>query len=187
MISGSNMSGKSTLLRSVGLNAVLARMGAPVRCAKLRISDLRIAASILVRDSLAEGRSHFMAEAERLRLAIEEAGRGPLLFAIDEILIGTNSHDRLIAAEWVVRALMARGAIGLISTHDLALTTIAQARGLPGANYHFADTGDPGGLSFDYLLKPGVVERSNALNIVRHLGIEIGEARTEGGADGDPR
>jgi len=91
---------------------------------------------------------------------------------VDEILIGTNSRDRRIAAEWVIRALSARGAVGLISTHDLALAEIVDAPGLHGRNFHFADTGDPSGLSFDYLLRPGVVERSNALNIVRQLGIE---------------
>jgi hypothetical protein len=175
VISGSNMSGKSTFLRAVALNAVLARMGAPVRCARLTLSDLQVGASILVQDSLAEGRSHFLAELERLRRMIDAAGRGPLLFVVDEILIGTNSSDRLVAAEWVVRALVARGAVGLISTHDLALTGIVNASGLNGANYHFADTGDPSGMQFDYRLRPGVVERSNALSIVRSLGIETGE------------
>jgi DNA mismatch repair ATPase MutS len=175
VISGSNMSGKSTFLRAVALNAVLARMGAPVRCARLTLSDLQVGASILVQDSLAEGRSHFLAELERLRRMIDAAGRGPLLFVVDEILIGTNSSDRLVAAEWVVRALVARGAVGLISTHDLALTGIVNAPGLDGANYHFADTGDPSGMQFDYRLRPGVVERSNALSIVRSLGIETGE------------
>jgi len=172
VVSGSNMSGKSTFLRAVALNAVLARMGAPVRCARLRLSNLQVGASILVQDSLADGRSHFLAEMERLRQTIDAAGRAPLLFVVDEILIGTNSRDRLVAAEWVVRALVARGAVGLISTHDLALTGIVDAAGLHGANFHFADTGDPSGLQFDYRLRPGVVERSNALSIVRSLGID---------------
>jgi hypothetical protein len=171
VVSGSNMSGKSTFLRAVALNAVLARMGAPVRCARLKLSNLQVGASILVHDSLADGRSHFLAELERLRQLIDAAGRAPLLYVVDEILIGTNSRDRRVAAEWVIRALLARGAVGLISTHDLALTEIVDAPGLQGRNFHFADTGDPSGLSFDYLLRPGVVERSNALNIVRQLGI----------------
>jgi DNA mismatch repair ATPase MutS len=175
IISGSNMSGKSTFLRAVALNVALARMGAPVRCAWLRMSDLRVGASILVHDSLAEGRSHYLAELERLRQIIEAAGRGPLLFAIDEILIGTNSRDRAVAAEWVARALMDRSAVGLISTHDLALTAMGESPRLRGANYHFADTGHPSGLEFDYKLKPGVVERSNALSIARSLGINAGE------------
>jgi hypothetical protein len=176
VVSGSNMSGKSTFLRAVALNAVLARMGAPVRCARLRLSHLQVGASILVQDSLADGRSHFLAELERLRRLIDAAGRAPLLYVVDELLIGTNSRDRRIAAEWVIRALTARGAIGLISTHDLALAEIVDAPGLRGRNFHFADTGDASGLSFDYRLRPGVVERSNALNIVRHLGIETGDS-----------
>jgi hypothetical protein len=175
VVSGSNMSGKSTFLRAVALNAAMARMGAPVRCARLRLSDLQVGASILVQDSLAEGRSHFLAELERLRQIIVAAGRWPLLFVIDEILIGTNSRDRAVAAEWVARALMARGAVGLISTHDLALTGMAESPRFSGANFHFADTGDPSGLVFDYRLRPGVVERSNALSIARSLGIETGE------------
>ena len=178
VVSGSNMSGKSTFLRAIALNAVLARMGAPVRCARLTLSKLDVGASILVHDSLAGGRSHFFAETERLRQLIDAAGRAPLLYVVDEILMGTNSGDRRIAAEWVVRALAARGAVGLISTHDLALTEIAFAPGIHGRNFHFADTGDPSGLSFDYRLRPGVVERSNALNIVRHLGIEPITAET---------
>ena len=178
VISGSNMSGKSTFLRAVALNAVLARMGAPVRCQHLRLSDLQVGASILVQDSLADGRSHFLAELESLRKMIDAAGRAPLLFVVDEILIGTNSGDRLVAAEWVVRALVGRGAVGLISTHDLALTGIVNAPRLDGANFHFADTGDPAGLQFDYRLRPGVVERSNALSIVRSLGIATDEGLT---------
>jgi hypothetical protein len=176
VVSGSNMSGKSTFLRAVALNAVLARMGAPVCCARLKLSNLQVGASILVHDSLADGRSHFFAELDRLRQLIDAAGRAPLLYVVDEILIGTNSRDRRIATEWVIRALAARGAVGLISTHDLALSEIVDAPGFDGRNLHFADTGDPSGLSFDYRLRSGVVERSNALNIVRHLGIEIVDA-----------
>ncbi len=119
IVSGSNMSGKSTFLRAIGLNAVLARMGAPVRCAKLRLSPLTVAAAIRVQDSLVDGRSHFFAEMQRLRQMIDNAGEGPVLFLADEIMNGTNSHDRRIAAEWVVRALMARNAIGLVTTCDL--------------------------------------------------------------------
>jgi MutS-like protein len=171
IVSGSNMSGKSTFLRAVGLNAVLAWMGAPVRCASLQISPLAIGAAIRVEDSLIDGRSHFLAEMQRLRGMIETAGEGPLLFLADEIMSGTNSQDRRIAAEWVVRALILRGAIGLITTHDLALTEIA-SNGLPGGNAHFEDSGEAGELSFDYKLRPGLLTRSNALNIARMLGID---------------
>jgi MutS domain V len=171
IISGSNMSGKSTFLRSVGLNAVLAWMGAPVRCAKLQISQLAIGAAIRVEDSLLDGRSHFLAEMQRLRRMIVTAGEKPLLFLADEIMIGTNSQDRRIAAEWVVRALVLRGALGLITTHDLALTELA-TNGLPGGNVHFEDSGERGELLFDYKLRPGLLMRSNALNIARMLGID---------------
>jgi hypothetical protein len=170
IVSGSNMSGKSTFLRAIGCNAVLAWMGAPVRCAKLRISKLQIAAAIRVQDSITDGRSHFFAEMQRLRRMIDLAGEGPVLFLADEIMSGTNSHDRRIAAEWVIRALVRRNAIGLITTHDLTLTEIA-ANGLPGRNVYFEDSGERGELKFDYKLHSGLLTHSNALNIAHMLGI----------------
>ncbi len=171
IVSGSNMSGKSTFLRAIGLNVVLALMGAPVRCARLRVSVLAIAAAIRIQDSVVDGRSHFLAEMQRLRGMIEVADQEPLLFLADEIMSGTNSHDRRIATEWVVRALMLRGAIGAVTTHDLALTEIAM-NGLPGRNVYFEDSGESGNLSFDYKLRQGVLSRSNALNIAHLLGID---------------
>lgn len=171
IVSGSNMSGKSTFLRAIGTNAVLAWMGAPVRCAKLRLSELQIAAAIRVQDSITDGRSHFLAEMQRLRRIIDLAGAGTLLFLADEIMSGTNSHDRRIAAEWVIRALVRRNAVGLITTHDLTLTEIA-TNGLPGRNVYFEDSGDGGELKFDYKLHSGLLTHSNALNIVRMLGID---------------
>ncbi|HKV48713.1 MAG TPA: hypothetical protein VJN69_11540 [Candidatus Acidoferrales bacterium] len=171
VISGSNMSGKSTFLRAIGVNAVLAWMGAPVCCKSLRISELFVGTSIRVADSLLDGRSHFFAEMQRLRRMIDCADQGPLLFLADEIMSGTNSHDRRIAAEWVIRALVARNAIGLITTHDLALTEIASS-GLPGKNAYFEDTGEAGHLIFDYKLRPGILTHSNALNIAHALGID---------------
>ena len=176
IVSGSNMSGKSTFLRAIGLNAVLAYMGAPVRCTKLRLSSLTIGAAVRMQDSVVDGRSHFLAEMQRLRRMIEEADHGPLLFLADEIMGGTNSHDRRIATEWVIRALMLRGAIGAITTHDLALTEIA-TNGLPGRNVCFEDSGEFGNLSFDYKLREGVLRRSNALNIAHLLGIDTAAQR----------
>jgi MutS domain V len=176
IVSGSNMSGKSTFLRAIGLNAVLAYMGAPVRCTKLRLSSLTIGAAVRMQDSVVDGRSHFLAEMERLRRMIEEADHGPLLFLADEIMGGTNSHDRRIATEWVIKALMLRGAIGAITTHDLALTEIA-ANGLPGRNVCFEDSGEFGSLSFDYRLRQGILSRSNALNIAHLLGIDAAAER----------
>jgi hypothetical protein len=178
IISGSNMSGKSTFVRAIGLNTVLAWMGAPVRCRKLSLSRLTVGASVRVQDSVVDGRSHFLAEMQRLRRMIDVASETPLLYLTDEIMSGTNSQDRRIATEWVVRALVLRGAIGIITTHDLALTEIA-SNGLPGRNVHFEDTGEAGNLVFDYTLRPGLLAHSNALNIAHMLGIDSA-ARTTG-------
>jgi MutS domain V len=171
IISGSNMSGKSTFLRAIGLNGVLCFLGAPVRCRSLHVSALSICAAIRVEDSLQDGRSNFMAEMQRLRRMIDIADKGELLFLADEIMSGTNSHDRRIATEWLVRALMKRGAIGAITTHDLALTEIATS-GLPGRNVYFEDSGEGGAFHFDYKLRDGILQRSNALNIAHLLGID---------------
>ena len=164
IVSGSNMSGKSTLLRSVGLNTALAWAGAPVCASRLAISPLMVGASIRVLDSVQDGRSRFYAEITRLREIVNlTTGPSTALFLIDELLSGTNSHDRRIGASAIVRSLIDRGAIGMITTHDLALAHIAED--LPGraVNVHFADTFENGRLHFDYRLHPGVVERSNAL------------------------
>jgi MutS domain V len=173
IVSGSNMSGKSTLLRSAGVNVVLALMGAPVRASHMTMSNLRISASIRVQDSLLRGRSHFYAEVSKIRDSISRAESSPVLFLIDEILSGTNSRDRRIAAEAVIRALIARNAIGMITTHDLALTQIALIREPCAENVHFSDQADSGGLEFDYRLRPGVLKESNALALIRTLGISV--------------
>ena len=178
VLSGSNMSGKSTLLRAVGVNTVLALLGAPVRAEALTLTPLALGASIRINDSLAEGKSRFYAEITRLRQVVELcAGDRPVLFLLDELLAGTNSHDRRIGAAAVVRSLLDRGAVGMLTTHDLALAEIADslAAETPGraTNVHFADTLEEGALYFDYRLRPGVVERSNALELMRAVGLEI--------------
>jgi hypothetical protein len=174
IVSGSNMSGKSTLLRSVGLNAVLAWAGAPVCATRLVISPLTVGASIRVQDSLQDGRSRFYAEITRLREIVNLAAPPrTVLFLIDELLSGTNSHDRRIGAGAIVRTLIDRGAIGMITTHDLALAHIAEDLSGRAANVHFADTFEDGRLHFDYRLSPGVVERSNALDLMRSVGLEV--------------
>ena len=174
IVSGSNMSGKSTLLRTIGLNAALALAGAPVRARSLRLSPLSIAASIRVVDSLADGRSRFLAEITRLRQMMDLArGDRPLLFLIDELLSGTNSHDRRIGAEAILRGLVQRGAIGLATTHDLALTAISEALSPLAKNVHFADILSGGVLVFDYRLHEGVTRRSNALELMRSVGLEV--------------
>ena len=174
IVSGSNMSGKSTLLRAVGLNAVLAWAGAPVRATKLRISPLRVGASIRVLDSVQDGRSRFYAEITRLREIVEMTNTGgTVLFLIDELLSGTNSHDRKIGAGAIVRTLVERGAVGMVTTHDLALTDIAADLAGSAANVHFEDMLENGKLHFDYRLRLGVVERSNALDLMRSVGLEV--------------
>ncbi len=182
VVSGSNMSGKSTLLRTVGINAVLAFAGAPVRAASLRLSPLTIGATLRIQDSLLEGRSRFYAEITRIReLADVARGSRPLLFLLDELFHGTNSHDRLVGATGVLKSLLDRGAIGLITTHDLALTAIADdvgkpldgARGKRAANVHFEEWFDAGEMRFDYRVKAGRVTRSNALALMRAVGLEV--------------
>ncbi len=174
LVSGSNMSGKSTLLRAVGVNTVLAMAGAPVRAESLRLTALQIGASIRINDSLQEGSSRFYAEITRLRELYGLAARGtPLLFLLDELLQGTNSKDRRIGAEGILRAFLERGAIGLISTHDLALTEIG---GLPAGilrNVHFQDDLDHGLMSFDFKLRDGVVAKSNGLELMRAMGLKV--------------
>jgi hypothetical protein len=173
VVSGSNMSGKSTLLRTVGINAVLALAGAPVRAQSLRLSPLAVGATLRIQDSLLEGRSRFYAEITRIRALAEIAlGPVPLLFLLDELFHGTNSHDRVLGAEGVLRSLIERGGIGLITTHDLALTAIAN--GLTGAvNVHFEDWFEDNSIRFDYRMKPGPVTRSNALALMRSVGLDV--------------
>lgn len=174
IVSGSNMSGKSTLLRSVGLNAVLAWAGAPVAAKTLRTSPLRVAASIRVIDSLQDNRSRFYTEITRIRNIAALAKNGaPVLFLLDELLSGTNSHDRVIGAAGILRALFQAGAIGLITTHDLALVEIEREFGSGVRNVHFEDQIADGEIHFDYRLKPGIVTHSNALELMRAVGLEV--------------
>jgi hypothetical protein len=174
IVSGSNMSGKSTLLRTVGINIVLALAGAPVRARSLRLSPLQVGASIRIQDSLQAGASRFYAEITRLRQIVELTNDAlPVLFLLDEILHGTNSHDRRIGAEGVVRGLIGRGAIGLVTTHDLALARIAEELAPRAENVHFEDHLEGGKMTFDYRLRSGVVERSNALELMRSIGLEV--------------
>jgi DNA mismatch repair ATPase MutS len=174
VVSGSNMSGKSTLLRSVGINAVLALAGAPVRAASLRLTPVAVGATLRIQDSLLEGRSRFYAEITRIReLSDIAAGPEPLLFLLDELFHGTNSHDRLVGAAGVLRSLLDRGAIGLITTHDLALTAIVDQLPAGAANVHFQDWFEGDDIKFDYLMKPGPVTRSNAIALMRAVGLDV--------------
>ncbi|NOT43564.1 MAG: DNA mismatch repair protein MutS, partial [Acidobacteria bacterium] len=179
VVSGSNMSGKSTLLRSVGVNAVLAFAGAPVRATRLTLTPLAIGATLRVQDSIQDGRSRFYAEITRLReLADLAAGPAPLLFLLDELLHGTNSHDRLAGGTGVLKDLLDRGAIGLVTTHDMALAGIVDQITPRAANVHFEDQFEDGQIHFDYRMRPGPVTRSNALALMQAIGLRVGPTAT---------
>jgi DNA mismatch repair ATPase MutS len=168
------MSGKSTLLRSIGVNTVLAMAGGPVRAEHLVLTPLHVGASIRINDSLQEGSSRFYAEITRLRQIFDLAANDPpLLFLLDELLQGTNSKDRRIGAEGVLRALLGRGALGLISTHDLALTEMDASLGALVHNVHFQDEFEHGRIMFDYQLREGVVAKSNGLELMRSIGLDV--------------
>jgi hypothetical protein len=174
LISGSNMSGKSTFLRTLGTSVVLAMAGAPVRAKQLTLTPLKLGVSIQIVDSLLSGESHFYAEIRRLSTIDQlAAAEGNTLFLLDEILHGTNSSDRLAGARAVIHGLVAHGALGLVTTHDLALTAIADELGERAVNVHFEDSLVDGRMLFDYAMRPGVVSRGNALALMRSLGLDV--------------
>ena len=154
LVSGSNMSGKSTYLRVIGINAVMAMMGAPVRATRLRLSRVAVGVSMRVSDSLQKGISHFYAEIKRLRQVVDLSSTQPSLFLLDEVLQGTNSHDRRVGTEGVLRTLVSNRAIGLVTTHDLALTSLEQVFPAQVRNVHFQERFEDDRLSFDYCLFP---------------------------------
>jgi hypothetical protein len=183
-VTGSNMSGKSTLLRAVGANAVLAGAGAPVCCEELSLPAVRVHTCMRVQDSLAEGVSLFMAELLRIKEIVEAVdapdGR-PVLYLLDEILHGTNAVERRVAARGVLRHLLASGAIGAVSSHDLELADHPDLHAAAHA-VHFTErvNVDPQGgtrLSFDYRLRDGIATTRNALELLRAVG--LGELASE--------
>ncbi len=168
------MSGKSTLLRTVGVNAVLAFAGAPIRGKALRLTPLALGTRIRTGDSLQEGLSNFYAEILRIRKVFELTNsEKPLLFLFDELLEGTNSHERRHGAECLVRALIDERAIGMVTTHDLALTDMAASIGSAVRNAHFQDYIEKGEMRFDFKLREGVVTKSNALELMRLVGLKV--------------
>jgi MutS domain V len=174
LVSGSNMSGKSTLLRTVGINAVLAMAGAPVRAVSLRMTPLAIGTRIRSADSLQEGRSNFFTEILHIKRVFELVGKEKsVLFLFDELLDGTNSNDRRIGAEKLLRTLVEAGAIGMVTTHDLALTEVGAAIGDGLKNVHFEDQVEQGKMKFDYRLREGVVRKSNAIELMRIVGLDV--------------
>jgi DNA mismatch repair ATPase MutS len=173
IVSGSNMSGKSTLLRTIGANAVLALAGAPVCAGKLRLASFNLGATLRFQDSLLEGRSRFFAEVTRIRQLLDLAQMQPLLFLLDELFSGTNSEDRRQGAEAVVRRLLDSGAIGLLTTHDLALTHLAAQLGPCAVNVHFSEQFADGVMTFDYRMRAGVLRSGNGLALMRAVGIDV--------------
>jgi DNA mismatch repair ATPase MutS len=174
IVSGSNMSGKSTLMRTCGINVVLALAGAPVRAHRLRLSPLAVGTCLRHTDSLQEHRSGFYTEALRIRRIYDLLNDPqPVLFLFDELLSGTNSKDRRIAAEGVIKTMLARGAIGMITTHDLSLTEIAAIFPAQVRNVHLQDHVEQGKMTFDYKLRDGVIAHSNALELMRLIGLDV--------------
>jgi DNA mismatch repair ATPase MutS len=174
IVSGSNMSGKSFLLRTVGINAILACAGAPVCADALTVSPLMVGATLNVHDSIQAGVSRFYAEIKRIRMLMDIShGPTPLLFLLDEIMHGTNSWDRRIGASAILRGFLQAGAIGITTTHDLAITELTGEFGASSQNAHLEDQLKDGQLEFDYLLRPGVVTRSNALDLMRAIGLNV--------------
>lgn len=176
VVTGSNMSGKSTLLRALGVTVVLAGAGAPVCARTARLGPARVATSMRIEDSLEQGVSHFYAELRRLKRVIDltrEPHRAPVLFLLDEILHGTNSRERVLGACAVVRELVARGALGAVSTHDLGITALGEELGGHVQNVHFEEQVSGETMTFDYVLRPGIVQSSNALRLMRAVGIDV--------------
>ncbi len=176
LITGSNMSGKSTMLRAIGTNAVLALAGAPVCAAQLSMSELDVRTSMRITDSLEQGVSHFYAELSRLKeiTTVAEAGN-PVLFLLDEVLHGTNSRERQVGAKAVVKHLLKHGAIGAVSSHDLGLSTLEEETAGIVKNAHFEEHVEDGKMAFDYKLKPGIVTTTNALRLMRVVGLPVEE------------
>ncbi len=182
LVTGSNMSGKSTLLRAIGVNAVLAGAGGPVCAGAFRLPPVALWTSVRVQDSLERGVSYFMAELQRLKLVVDAADRQaagggpPVLYLLDEILQGTNTAERQIAARRIIGHLVERGALGAVSTHDLALADAPELAAAARA-VHFTDTiGDGSGgptMSFDYRLRPGVATTTNALRLMALVGLDL--------------
>jgi len=176
LLSGSNMSGKSTLIRAVGLAVVMGRAGGPVPARALRMSPFELTTSVRVVDSLAEGTSHFYAELKRLKHVVERASAvGPrLLYLLDEVLHGTNSRERYIGAVSVIRFLSESGATGIVTTHDLALAEL-ENEVPPGRmrQMHLADRVDSERIDFSYELSPGPIRSTNALRLMRAIGIDV--------------
>ncbi|MDB4934713.1 MAG: MutS-related protein family 1 [Labilithrix sp.] len=183
VVTGSNMSGKSTLLRAMGINVVLANAGAPVCAKSMRVGRIVVATSMRVSDSLDEGTSRFYAELKKLKLVLDlarkskksNAAEGTVLFLLDEILHGTNTRERLIGARAILRELLAQGAMGAVSTHDLGLGDLETEMPEHVRNVHFEEQVNGDVMTFDYKLRKGIVQSSNALRLMKIVGLDVVE------------
>jgi hypothetical protein len=174
LVTGSNMSGKSTLLRAMGLAAVMAFAGAPACAARLRIARCTLRTSVRVSDSLEHGVSHFYAELNKLKAVVDATQKDePVLFLLDEILHGTNSRERQIGARWVLGELLQRGAVGAVSTHDMELCRLPDALMQRVTMVHFRENVENGKMTFDYKLRPGPVTAGNALRLMQIIGLDV--------------
>ncbi|TWH51865.1 MutS family DNA mismatch repair protein [Sporomusa sp. KB1] len=174
IITGSNMSGKTTMLRTVGINLVLAYAGAPVCAKQLTCSVMDIITSMRISDDLGNGISTFYAELLRIKKIIEQAKiKQPMIFLIDEIFRGTNSNDRITGALGVLRNLNKEWVIGLISTHDFELCGLEQEAGIQAVNYHFLESYQEGEIQFDYKIRLGRCYTTNARYLMQLVGIEL--------------
>jgi hypothetical protein len=173
VVTGSNMAGKSTLLRALGLNVALALAGGPVCARAFRLCPVRLRASMRIDDSLQRGASYFHAELGKLRMVVKDLAEGPpVLFLLDELLRGTNAKARNTGARSVLVHLLSRGALGVVATHDIGLAHLEEE--LPRVhNVHFTDVFEDGEMRFDYRLRPGPVTTSNALRLLAMAGIDV--------------
>lgn len=186
LVTGSNMSGKSTFLRTLGINLCLAQAGAPVCAALFEWTWVRIATCIRVDDSLEAGLSFFYAEVKRLKSLLDatsDRSGAPVLFLIDEIFKGTNNRERLIGSRSYISTLAEGNGFGLVTTHDLELTdldkTVPKLR-----NAHFQETVAAGALQFDYKLRAGPSPSTNALRIMELEGLPVPKGETGQGPNG---
>jgi DNA mismatch repair ATPase MutS len=174
LITGSNMSGKSTFLRTLGVNAVLAFTGGPVTAESFSIPLCQLGTSIRISDSLKSGVSHFYAEVQKLAQVVEMTeGEHPVLFLLDEVLHGTNSRERQIGARWVLGELLKKGAFGIITTHDMELCRLPEHLMSHVRQHHFRENVKEGEMSFDYTLREGPVTSGNALRLMQRVGLNV--------------
>lgn len=176
VITGSNMSGKTTLMRATGLNTVMALAGLPVCAKAMQVSRVQVLTSMRVKDSLERGVSYFYAEVQRIKTVLDTAKvhRDRCLFFLDELFMGTNAKERQIASRQLLLMLLDLGAAGAVTTHDLSICELTKERPETIRNVHFRDEVKEGEMTFDYRLREGVVQTTNALEVLRRAGVQVG-------------